>query len=362
MNYQILPMGDIWSEGMFSLPQKIVSSYLKMASEYQLKALLIIMANNGRMDSQAIAKNLGLTQSDVIDILDFWVSEGVVICDDTDINAVMQTSPKNAKPKAIKDIEKEVNPVNVMNQIVVDSQKQEQEKKKPRKLESLPLPTLSPKDVVAMCHDNKELTELMRNAQEVMGKTLSHAEQEMLLNMVTYYGLSPAVVLTILHYYKSEKEKGKAIGTSYICAMAKNWAEEGITDLKGADEKLREIESSDRIWSEITAVSGIRHKSPTLKQRQMVSEWCETFSMEMIALACDAMKENADKPTLNYVDRVLKNWKKKNILTPQDVENDRISFAKSKEEKQDSDKIQSKPSYDIDEIQRKAMLNTDFDI
>lgn len=360
MNYQILPMGDIWSEGMFSLPQKIVSSYLKMASEYQLKALLIIMANNGRMDSQAIAKNLGLTQNDVIDILDFWVSEGVMVCDGADNSVVVEKKSEPVQPKVVKTEEKEVNPVNVLNQIVVDSHKEQETKA--RKLENLPLPTLSPKDIVAMCHDNKELTELMRNAQEVMGKTLSHAEQEMLLNMVTYYGLPPAVVLTILHYYKSEKEKGKAIGTAYICAMAKNWAEEGVTDLKGADEKLREIENSDRVWNEITAISGIRHRSPTIKQRQMVNEWCESFSMEMIALACDAMKENADKPTLNYVDRVLKNWKKKNILTPQDVENDRISFAKSKEEKQDNDKIQSKPSYDIDEIQRKAMLNTDFDI
>lgn len=366
MNYQIMPIGDIWSEGMLSLPKKIVTNYIKMASEYQLKALLIIMANNGTMDSQSLAKSLGLTQMDVDDILDFWVCEGVLVTENSTNNSVtpvsnvsntLNTSQNNSDIQ----LEKEINPVRVMNEIIIKSQ-QEKEQEKRKKLETLPMPVLSPKDIVQICNDSEELTELMRNAQEVMGKTLSHAEQEMLVNMVTYYGLPCAVVLTILHYYKTEKEKGKAIGTSYVCAMAKNWAEEGVTDLKSADEKLREIESSDRIWNEIVTYSGIRHRTPTLKQRKMVSEWCDCFSMEMIALACDAMKENAEKPTLNYVDKVLKNWKKKNILTPQDVENDKISFAKAKEDKQNSDKIQTKASYNIDEIQQRAMLNDDFDV
>ena len=83
-----------------------------------------------------------------------------------------------------------------------------------------------------MCRDSQQLTMLLRTAQEVLGKTLSHANQEMILNMVTYYGLPEEVVLTILSYYKSEKEKGRAIGAAYISAMAKNWADEGITTLR----------------------------------------------------------------------------------------------------------------------------------
>lgn len=328
--YQILPLGDVWNNGMFSVPSKIVGDYLKMASEYQLKALLMVLANGGRMDSQALARDLGCTQSDVQDILAFWVDEGVLV----------------------KDGEAPTTPVDTQKSITVIKK----EEPKPQ-LESLPLPRLSPKDVVAMCNSNAQLTELLRNAQEVMGNTLSHAEQEMLINMVTYYGLPVEVVLTILQYYKTEKSKGKVIGTAYINAMAKNWAEEGINNLEAADEKLRSLEMTDKMWNEVVSLTGIRHRNPTVKQREMVKAWYQEFSVEMISLACDAMKENADKPTLNYVDKVLKNWQKKGIHTPADVLADQDKFEKSK-----SDKIQTTPTYDIDEITRKALLNTDYDV
>lgn len=342
MLYQILPMGEVWSEGMFSVPSKIISTYLKMASEYQLKALLIVLANGGRADSKTLARDLGCTQSDVQDILDFWVNEGVLVADG-EIKAEANVQPK-AKAKTA-----EKNAVATPCPAKPTSAKQN--------IESLPVPRLSPKDVVAMCNSNASLTELLRHAQEVMGNTLSHAEQEMLINMVTYYGLPVEVVLTILQYFKSEKEKGKVVGTSFINTIAKNWAEEGIDTLAAADEKLKSLELTDKMWVEVVSLSGVRHRNPTLKQREMITAWFNDFSIEMIAIACDIMKEHSDRPALNYVDKVLKGWLKKGIRTPADVAAEEERFEKAK-----SDKIQTAPTYDIDEITRKALLNTEYDI
>ncbi len=341
MLYQILPMGEIWSEGMFSVPSKIVGTYLKMASEYQLKALLMVLANGGRADSQALARDLGCTQSDVQDILAFWVDEGVLVAD----NQAPATNTINTASAT---------PAAKVVQTVATAPKDPTPKPQ---VESLPVPRLSPKDVVAMCNSDAQLTELLRNAQEILGNTLSHAEQEMMINMVTYYGLPVEVVLTILQYFKSEKEKGKVIGTAYINAMAKNWSEEGIDCLAAADEKLKSLELTDKMWVEIVSLSGIRHRNPTQKQREMVARWHKDFSIEMIGLACDIMKEHSDKPALNYVDKVLKNWLKKGILTPADVVAEQDRFEKAK-----ADKIQTAPTYDIDEITRKALLNTEYDI
>lgn len=334
VEYRIIPMGDIWQEGTVCIPKRIISSYIKMASEYQLKALLIIMNSDGISDSKAIARALGCTVSDADEFMDFWVEEGVLSADGKAVNPPPQ---KEISPKA--EIKEEPQQVKAT-------------------VKALPLPSLSPKDIVEVCRDSEELTELLRSAQEVLGRSLSHAEQEMLVNMVTYYGLPAAVVLTILHYYKTEKAKGKAIGTAYINAMAKNWAEEGICDLQSADEKLKTLEVSDRLWDEIVDLTGIRHRSPTIKQRETVKRWSDDFSMEMIALACDIMKENADRPSLNYIDKVLKNWKKKGISTPADVKADNEKHEKSK--KKDSGDIES--TYDIDEITKKAMFNENYDI
>lgn len=330
MEYQILPIGDIWQNGTFCVPSKIVSDYIKLASEYQLKALMLILSSNGRASGHDIAKSLGCTENDADDFLDFWVEEGVLSKDGVIV-------PKSVCEPVDAKVKSDSKPV--------------------KKVEPMPVPTLSPKDIVAMCRESRELTEFLRNAQEVLGKTLSHAEQQMIINMVTYYGLPEEIALTILHYYRSEREKGKAIGTAYIAAMAKNWSEEGITTLDAADEKLKDIESTDKLWSEIVELSGIRHKKPTDKQREMIKSWSEDFSIEMIALACDAMRENTDKPTLNYVNTILKNWKKKSIKTPADVAADNQKHSKKSNSKYEIDS-----TYDIDEITKKAMFKENYDL
>lgn len=328
MQYQIIPVGEMWQSGSFCIPTKVANDYIKLASEYQIKALLIVLSSNGTAEAKAVAKVLGCTESDAEEFLDFWVEEGVL-----SRNGEIITTPKVATPKV--------------------------EEKKPveKKVETLPVPTLTSKDIVDMCRSNEDLAELLRNAEEVIGKILSHVDKQLIVNMNTYYGLPADVVLVILQYYMSEKERGRAIGNAYISAMAKNWAEEGIITLELADQKLHDLEASDRLWSEIVAMSGIAHKSPTQKQREMIRGWHNDFSIEMISLACDAMKENAEKPSLKYIDGVLRNWKKKNITTPQDVENDNANHSKKSTTSQKIDK-----TYDIDSIEKKAMFNDDFDI
>ena len=87
MNYQILPMGGVWGGGMFSVPHAIADKYLKLASEYQLKALLYLLANGGVASSAEIAKKLGITRADAENIMDFWVAEGVLAQGTGDLSA-----------------------------------------------------------------------------------------------------------------------------------------------------------------------------------------------------------------------------------------------------------------------------------
>lgn len=335
MLYQIVPVGNVWQDGMVAVPKKVATDYIKLASEYQLKALLLILSNNAPCDSKYVAKVLGCTEADATDFLEFWVEEGVLSCD-----GVVNAQPPSESTAVVEPPKKE-------------------EAKTVKVKEAIPVPKLNPSDIVTMCRDNRELTELIHHAQEVFGRTISHIEQELIINMVTYYGLPCDVVLVILEYYKTEKAKGRAIGTSYIGTMAKNWSEEGIVTLEAADERLRMLEASDRLWSEIVAVSGIKHRNPTIKQREMINRWSEDFDMQMITIACDIMKENTDKPTLKYVDSVLKNWKKKGIFTPEAVAEEEKEFHSKKEQK---NKSAIDETYDIDEINRRAMLNDNYDI
>lgn len=335
MEYKALPFSSVWENGIFNLPIKLVDEYLKLASEYQLKALLYIFRNNGQADTNSIAKALGQTASDTDNLLEFWVEEGIISADGA---IVEQKSASSSTAQSEKNV------------VVVK--------------ETISAPTLSPKDIVAVLRESRELQSLVNEAQKVLGRTISTAEQAIIINMVNYYGLKPEVVLMILEYYKNEKQKGMSISFAYINAMAKNWSDEGINSIGEAEEKLQEIERGNRVWNEIVAITGIRHRKPTVKQREMVLGWFNDFDITMITIAADIMKENIPEPKLSYINSILKKWKKSNIKTPADVEREQAEFEKAKAEKEskgkNGDKLSSKPTYDLEQFKRDAMNNTEI--
>lgn len=340
MDYAIAPFGEVWSGGVFNVPAALADQYIKLASEYQLKALLLILSNNGKNSSEQIAKKLGLTSADVQELMEFWIAEGVVSADGKVAEQPVY-APKS-EPEAPVAEKKEVKKV------------------------LLTAPTLQPKDIVAAARENPEIGELLNEAQVVLGRTISHSESEMIVNMVNFYGMRSEIVLMILEYCRSLKEKDKSrnIGTAYILKLAQNWMEEGIDTIADAEEKLKSLEKSDRVWNEISAMAGIMHKKPTVKQREMVLGWSNAFSMDMIAIAIDRMKENTDSPKLSYVDKILKSWREKGISTPAQVAEESEQFAKSKEKTAGGSKktgeISRKPTYDIEKIKRDARNNTDI--
>lgn len=331
MEYKALPFSSVWENGIFNLPTKLVDEYLKLASEYQLKALLYIFRNNGQASTNAVAKALGQTVNDTDNLLEFWVEEGILSVDG-----------------------------NIVAQEIVPKSNEQKEKNIVVK-ETISVPTLSPKDIVTVLRESRELQSLVNEAQKVLGRTISTAEQAIIINMVNYYGLKPEVVLMILEYYRNEKQKGMSISFAYINAMAKNWSDEGISSIGEAEEKLQEIERGNRVWNEIVAITGIRHRKPTVKQREMVLSWFNDFDITMIAIAADIMKENIPEPKLSYINSILKKWKKSNIKTPADVEKEQAEFEKAKAEKENrsknSDKLSSKPTFDIEQIERDALNN-----
>lgn len=371
MEYNVIPFGNIWQKGIFNVPSALVDKYIKLASEYQIKAMLLILSNNGVYSSELIAKKLGITVKDTEEIMEFWVSEGIVTVNGNSSNATVTVNTANV---VNTNVETKTEPVSLPTENAVPSQPKQKttekapttpkETKKEVKSVRLTPPTLAPKDIVRAANENPEIAELLNEAQVVLGRTMSHAENEMIVNLVNFYGLKTELILMILDYCRREKEKNKdkRIGTAYIIKIAENWMDEGIDSISLAEEKLKSIEKSDKAWKEITELAGIHHKNPTIKQRDMVNRWYNDFDLEMISIAIDKMKENTESPKLSYVDSILKSWKKKGIKTPSDVAKENEDFSKNKEKKDNKNqvKISRKPTFNIDTIKNNAVNNTEI--
>ena len=200
---------------MFSVPQAVAEKHLKLASEYQLKALLIILSSAGISTDEEISKRLGITVSDVRSIMEFWQAEGVVcLSGEEALKPEKLQQPAEAEPKQ-----------ETKKPLPVKKEKQEIK---------ISAPNLSPKDIACLAGENPEIAELLNEAQEAYGRTISPSEQEMIVNLVTFYGLSYGAVLMLLGYCRREREAGRAISAGYFYKIAEKWLDEGITTVEEA--------------------------------------------------------------------------------------------------------------------------------
>ncbi|MCD7723433.1 MAG: DnaD domain protein [Clostridiales bacterium] len=348
MIYNFVHSGEMWNGGFFAVPAQIIEKYIKLASEYELKALLIVLKNGGAAELADIAKPLGITQEAAADIMDFWINEGCIDAQGGNLQKAEAKSPAAAHE--------------VQSAPKAETLKPQSTGSVPAHAPAAPIscPRLSQAEIVMAAQQNPDIEMLLNEAQVVLGRTLRTSEQEMLVNLISFYGLSAEVVLVILQYYRNEKEKGRAIGMGYVMRIAQNWADEGIDTAAAAEEKCKEIEHTDSFWRKVASLAGISFKAPTAKQREKVLLWQKSFSIEMVEAAVDIMKNNCARPSFSYIDAVLSNWLKKGISTPEDVQREAQEHKKSRAGAKTPGVAKRKATYDIDKIQQDAKNITEF--
>lgn len=164
--------------------------------------------------------------------------------------------------------------------------------------------------------EDPALKAMFQEVQALMGKTIGYDTQAKFIMMHDTYGLPPEVILTIVDY---SVKKGKGIG--YMCKVGKNWAEEGVTTLEDANEKLEKIANTDRAWAEFTGLFSKDAPKATDNRLAYVRKWRFTFgqSSELIYHAYETMVEAIDKVNFNYMDKILTRWNEEGLRTPQEV-------------------------------------------
>lgn len=344
MDYRINTGSGIWQGGMFFTPVQLADKYLKLASEYQIKALLYVLSKNGAAGSEEISKKLGITAADAENVMDFWIEEGVLRRADSGENSAVCVVPAPAPEKQAEAKAALPAPTPVAERRV-------------KSAEAKP-PQLTSKEIVEIGSQKPHVASLLNEAQEIYERTISPSEQEMLVNLIDFYGLPVEVAIMLVSYCVKSKKDNK----DYVYKTAKNWIEDGIDTLALAEKRTFELEKVDAFWPRLKEAAGFERKAPTAKQEKMILDWRRDFSDEMILCAADIMNENIDKPDFRYMDKILKNWKTAGIKTKQDVERANKSFEKrkAKSQKGGSGEISRKPTYDLEEIKKNALSNTDI--
>ena len=302
---------------IFAVPGALVDNYIILASDLQLRVLLVVAKNAVENPSaETIAKFLRKNVHDVADALEYWQNEGVIIKNGE--------APKEMKPAP------ETKP----------------EKKTEEKVEVKEIPVIKPtmEQVIARQQESPELKYLFNQAQEMLGRTIGWDGQSRLLIIHDQYGLPTDVILMLLGYLQSI---GRTSSTE-ITKLAKKWADEDIRTHELANEYIDRMNGASAVYDELKKRFGLGHERPSTKQAQFITDWVDMgFSIEMIAKAYDEMVEHTEKPSFGYVNKILVSWHEKGYKSTDDVENGEAK------KKSPAKKAEKKATYDIEKVKQR---------
>ena len=303
MNYSVNPKE---LNSIFVLPSCVVEDHIKLASEYQLKALLLFVKNQNDADVfNLICKRLNLSESEVKECLDYWVQRGVLLSDESEV--VKQETSSSP--------------------VVVDSITE-----KPTRQEAVKR--------IDGCEELKYLTAV---AQEKFARPITTAEMRTFVWLYDTYGLPvPVIILAIQYAYDSDR-----LRFSYVEKVCVDWAKNDITTLSKAEERLNALYLSKTAWKLVESAFGIEHRKPTSAEKKYVDKWVNEFGFnkDMLECAYETCINKISKINFKYINTILEDWHKQGYKKPKDIKVE----TENKKSKKDNDS-----SFDISDIMKKV--------
>ncbi len=291
-------------DSVFAVPSVIVDQHIKLAGAVQLKVMLWVLRHGGKpFQPEDAAAALNLSTGDVTDALQYWIAVGLINQPNGETAPVQPA--KQTLPSAAEFFEEIESPA----------------------AEPVPAPAPTPASTKVVrrapkptglviserINESEEISYLMQEAQNILGKTLSPALSSTLLAAHDDYGLPVEVLIMLLMYVKGI---GK-YSTQYIDAVARGWAEDEIFTYEAAEKKLHQLSQIAQAWRKIETALSIDHRSPSAREEEYTNRWVFEwrFPMNMIREAYERCVDATGKLRLGYMNKILERWYRNGILT-----------------------------------------------
>lgn len=169
-------------------------------------------------------------------------------------------------------------------------------------------------DRVKELKQNDEIVQLLYLAEQYMGKTLTAGEMKKLLFFYDELKFSTELIEYLIEYCVTRGHKSMR----YIETVALAWAKEGITTVTMAKETTSRYAKE---YFTIFKSMGINGRNPVDTEIQMMDRWLKEygFTMDIIQEACSRTVLSTGQPSFQYADKILTEWKDKNVRNIADI-------------------------------------------
>lgn len=309
---------------MFSLPTEIVDKGLKFASGEQIKVILCVF-RNPEITMDELMRKTNLSKSEIEECIEYWKDNGIL---ETEVKAEIVKTEKQIAPA-----EKVKTPLPEIRYVA---------------------PTQE--EINKILKGRSSVKRLFLEAQEIFGATIGYSMQSTIHAVVYNYGIKPDVANCLLYFAKSIDNTSQ----EDIKKIAKYWAENGITDIKSADDYIQETSKALSVYRELAERTNNDTSAPTFAVLELFCEWLRWgYGVEEITKAHEIMK--AEKLTgrlvwrnVTHMNGTIKNWRKAEMFTIADIEKGTKKFETKSNKKSEKDK---ETSFDIQKATEKSKEN-----
>ena len=325
-----------------------IDQYMPKANGEFVKVYLYLLRATGSGAGIAtiseIADHFSNTEADIIRALNYWASEGILqvqIGADGQIMGInlcslsvsgMQAAQSNIQStvadnaaqnnlqnSVVNNAAQNISTANIrMQDSVVEKLKSQTPDKAASSQKEYTL------DEIKEFRKNPDISELFFIIETYLKHTLSSTDTNMVLYWLDELHFSTDLVEYLVEYCIT---KGHS-SLRYMNKVALGWADAGI---KTVDQAKDDAAAHSQIYYSVMKALGITGRNLVDSEVSLINKWVGEygFDIELVKAACSKTISAIQKPSFEYTDSILANWRKKDVHTLKDVEVLDANFAKA---------------------------------
>lgn len=338
-----------------------IDQYMPKANGEFVKVYLYLLRATGSGAGIAtiseIADHFSNTEADIIRALNYWASEGILqvqtgadgqimginlcslsvsgmqaaqsniqsaVADNAAQNNLQNSVVNNAAQNILQNsvVNNAAQNISTVNTRMHDSVVEKLKSQTPDKAASSQKEyTL---DEIKEFRKNPDISELFFIIETYLKHTLSSTDTNMVLYWLDELHFSTDLVEYLVEYCIT---KGHS-SIRYMNKVALGWADAGI---KTVDQAKDDAAAHSQIYYSVMKALGITGRNLVDSEVSLINKWVGEygFDIELVKAACSKTISAIQKPSFEYTDSILANWRKKDVHTLKDVEVLDANFAKA---------------------------------
>ena len=338
-----------------------IDQYMPKANGEFVKVYLYLLRATGSGAGIAtiseIADHFSNTEADIIRALNYWASEGILqlqsgadgqimginlcslsvsgmhaaqsniqsaVADNAAQNNLQNSVVNNAAQNILQNsvVNNAAQNISTVNTRMHDSVVEKLKSQTPDKAASSQKEyTL---DEIKEFRKNPDISELFFIIETYLKHTLSSTDTNMVLYWLDELHFSTDLVEYLVEYCIT---KGHS-SLRYMNKVALGWVDAGI---KTVDQAKDDAAAHSQIYYSVMKALGITGRNLVDSEVSLINKWVGEygFDIELVKAACSKTISAIQKPSFEYTDSILANWKKKDVHTLKDVEVLDANFAKA---------------------------------